>query len=141
MSLENEFSRPVRLIDIAASPVTRTIEADKSERTALALRLDLIGLERFEAATRLERSHGGRAISVVGRLKAAVTYRCCVTLKPFSAEIDEAFEAVLALDPELMGLTGVAEEQVEIDEDSPEEFIAGDTVNLGEIATQYLALA
>ena len=74
------------------------IKADEAERAAIARRLDLLGLDRFEAAVTLTRD--GDTVRAAGRLSAAATQACVATGEPVPARIDEADDLVFKPDPD-----------------------------------------
>ena len=65
------------------------IEADETERAALARRFDLIAVSAPTAAMTLVRS--GDAVTATGRVHASVTQSCIASGAPVAARIDEPF--------------------------------------------------
>lgn len=113
-----------------------TLEASAAERRALAARFDLVALDSLSADLRLDRIAAGDLVKVGGRVTATLAQRCVVTLEPAPAMIGADFERVFTQDaPEYTG-----EEEIEIGADDPEP-LAGDTLDLGEIVAEELALA
>jgi uncharacterized metal-binding protein YceD (DUF177 family) len=63
------------------------VEANDGERRAIARVLDLQALKSLTFAYRLRR-HGGGRIGLEGRLRAAVTQTCVVSLEPVESDLD-----------------------------------------------------
>lgn len=128
-----EFSRPERLDQIGGEPRTVRIEADEAERSALARRFGLPGVERLAAEFQLRREAGG--VRATGRVEGAVTQACSVSGEPLPARIDEAVDLRFAEEP-------VGAEEVELSADALDTLpIEGGAIDLGEAAAETLALA
>jgi uncharacterized metal-binding protein YceD (DUF177 family) len=111
------------------------IVADEEERAAVADRLGLLSLDRFEAHAMLSRD--GQAIRAAGRLKASLEQACVATGDPVPAHLDEAFE--LRFVPEPKG--GKADDEIELGEsDLDTIFHDGSAIDLGGAVTDTLAL-
>lgn len=129
-----EFSRPVRVEELeSGDEIGREIEADESERAALATRLGLVQMNSLSAEVTLRRLPGGVLIGASGRLTADVVQSCVVTMAPVSGHIDENFEELFA--PE-----GYEPGEHEEDGDVPEIF-DGHEIDIGELAAQLLSLS
>ena len=76
-----EFSRPFALDSLGHDAVTRRLEATPAERALLASRFGLLALDRLEAEVTLRWTAGG-VLRLDGRLRAAATQRCVVSLEP-----------------------------------------------------------
>ncbi len=131
--MNSEFPRPYRVHDIGGLVRQQMIEADGDERAALARRFDLIALNRLTGAIILIRDAAG--VRVTGQVHASGD-QACVT----------SGEAVPFLITEQLALlfTETAPDGAEVelsDADLDSEPLAGDTIDLGEIAAQALALA
>lgn len=132
-----EFSRQLDCERLGADAQAVDIEATADERRALAERLDLLALDRLEAALTAQREPG-KLIRIHGRMRASVTQSCVVTLQPVQDEIDEPVEMVYTEDP-----ASLAEDEVDLSVDEafwPEPVEHGG-VDLGEAIAQQLALA
>ena len=108
------------------------VEATAPERVALAARMGLPEMRSLKCNFDLHRPQAGR-ISAKGRLRAQVTQNCVLSLEPFDVEIDEAFEVCFVpagSESDELDLEGVDEVTYE-----------GDTLDLGEAASEQLALA
>src|SRR3954466_6668864 len=90
-----EFSRFVEADSVGTHRMERRITANPEERTALAKRFELVGIERLEAVFSLKRAGGG-VIHVSGELEADVTQSCVVTRAPVPAKVAESFSADFA---------------------------------------------
>lgn len=128
-----EFSRPMRAHEIGGNPRRQQIEASEAERGALALRFDLLVLDRLVADVTLRRDAAG--IRVTGQIDASGAQPCVATAEPVPFLITEPLALLLT--------EGVAEEDdIELaDNDLDSEALVGDIVDIGEIAAQALALA
>ena len=130
-----EFSRVVTLSKSDADK-TYEFKASEAECENLAKRFNLVALECFSASILLSRRKG---LKVEGKLTAAVTQVCRVTLQPFSSQVEDQFSTTLLphakrkeFDPE--------EEFNPADEDI--EYLSEDgSIDFGELLAQYLSLA
>ncbi len=134
-----EFSRPVALEDLPEEGLAVDLTADEGERAAVARRLGLRDVSRFGLRGRIDRDPASGGFWLSAELSAAVTQACVVTLDPVDAEIRIAVSrAFVAADP-----AEVMPEEGEIDataEDPPDP-APGGVADLGEVATEELALA
>jgi uncharacterized metal-binding protein YceD (DUF177 family) len=132
---EPEFSRPFPADRLGQSAVTETLLASPAECAALAKRLGLVELTQLSAVVSLEPTLGG-LIHVGGRLEADVVQNCVVTLVDFPSHVEDSFALEFGNSPAEFG------EEIELDPDyDPPEPIEGGVIDLGELVTQYLALA
>lgn len=132
-----EFSRPHPVRSIAAEPIEVAVEANDSERAALAKRFDLLSLSRLAAAITLERAEGG--ISASGKVSAEAEQACVVTGDRVPATIATDFSLRFVL--ESAQTQGGAAEIELADDDCDIVYFTGDSIDLGEAASQTLALA
>ncbi len=135
----NELPRPIKLKALPADPVV--IEADATERAALAARFGLAGIDALHAEVALEAR--GSAIRATGTLRAAIRQSCAISGEDFPAQIEEAIDLKFvehgALDPAVDEYAGI---EVELDaEDCDEIEYGGDAFDLGEAVAQTLGLA
>lgn len=132
---EPEFSRPFTADRLGQAAVTETLLAGPAECAALAKRLRLVELTQLSAVVTLERTLGG-LIHVSGRLEADVIQTCVVTLTDFPSHVEDSFTVDFGNAPAEFG------DEIELDPDyDPPEPIEGGIIDLGELVTQYLALA
>ena len=127
-----ELSRRISVNRIGAGGMEQTIEADAGERRALAIRLRIPSIASFSCHFRLSPPLRGQ-VSAEAELRAEITQLCVVSLEPFEATVRERF--ALRFVPE-----GVEED--EIDPEALDELpFSGDMIDLGETASEQLALA
>lgn len=136
-----EFSRPIPVDRLRRGPTTERIEADAAERAALADRFELEAIDSLTAELRLETTRDGM-VRVVGRLEAAVTQTCVVSLEPVPAAVSESFSALFA-PPEMIDENDdeIDLESLLSDEDDPPEAIVNNRIDIGELTAQHLSLA
>jgi len=84
------ISRPLKVEEIRDG-AGGEIDATQSEMADIAGMLDLVGLAGFAFTYRLHRGGAGR-LRLTGRLKAAVTQTCVVSLDPVETSIDVPVE-------------------------------------------------
>ncbi len=112
------------------------IVADEGERCAIADRLGLPGIHRFDAHATLSRD--GQSLRATGRVAASLEQSCVVTGEPVASHIDEPFEIVFM--PEPSG--GSADEEIELGEqDCDVVFHDGAAIDLGSAIADTLALS
>jgi len=110
--------------------------ADEAERAAIARRLDLAGLERFEAHVCLERA--GDVVRARGRLLASLGQTCVVTGEPVAAYVDEPFALMFVPEPPVAR----PDEEVELGAgDLDVIFHDGSAIDLGGALADTLALS
>ena len=112
------------------------LTADEGERAAVAKRLDLLSLDRFEAHVMLHRD--GKTVTCEGRVKAQLKQACIASGDPVLAAIDERFALRFVPAPTI----DAPEAELELDEDSLDTmFHDGQAIDLGEAIADTLALA
>src|SRR5262245_14412791 len=127
------WSVPLALSDVPESGRHLDLIADRQTRDAVAEHAGLSALPRLEASFDVM-PHERGGLHVVGRVSATVGQTCVVTLEPVENEVEEAIDLVFTHSDT------VGSADVEIPTaDVPEPLIAG-TVDLGEIATEFLIL-
>jgi len=136
---EPEFSRPFAADRLGQTIVTETLLAGPAECAALAKRLGLADLTQLSAVVTLERMLGG-LIHVTGRLEADVVQTCVVTLVDFPSHVEDSFAIDFGNAPAEFGPGHGNEIELDPNFDPPEP-IEGGIIDLGELVTQYLALA
>jgi uncharacterized metal-binding protein YceD (DUF177 family) len=111
------------------------LTADAQECAAIAARLGLLSLNRFEAHAALSRD--GQKVKATGRLKAALEQACVATGDSVPAHVDEPFELFFVPEPKV-------DEEVEIElggDDLDTVFHDGAAIDLGSAIADSLALA
>jgi uncharacterized metal-binding protein YceD (DUF177 family) len=130
-----ELSRPLRLDTLGAEPRAVEIEADESERAALARRFGLVGIDRLAARADVVRR--GEEVVARGRLSAEVVQSCVASGEPVPASVDEPFDLLFRPSP-----AARPDEEVELSEAELDiVFYDGAAVDLGEAVAESLALA
>ena len=113
------------------------LTADGQERQAIAERLRLPALERFDAHVALSRI-GSDMVRAHGRLHATLDQACVVTGDPVTAHVDEPFEILFM--PEPSGIQ--PDEEIELSTaDCDTVFHDGAAIDLGSALADTLALA
>jgi len=136
MTITPEFSRLVRLDTLSNQSRSINLEADATERAALAIRFDLVAIDRLEASAECVRD--GEAVEVTGRLSGEVTQSCVASGEPVPAKIDEPFMLRFVPAQSLDDQT----EEVELSESDCEVIgYSGGGIDLGEAVAETLALA
>lgn len=137
-------SHPVNVSVLPSGGRAETVEADAARRAALADAHDLVSVARFVAVIDVGRWRRD-GVRVAGTVRAQVTQRCVVTLKPLRAEVEAPFEALFV--PEGPALLGCDEPgagtEIDIDAegpDTPEPFVPP-MLDVGAVAEQFFALA
>jgi len=118
--------------------IEERIVATPLEREKLAKRFKIIEVSRFEALINVDRAEG-QMLAVTGRISADVVQECVVTLEPVPETINDTIDILFA-PPHLtkkdregpLGDLGDAE---------PPETIENGMIDLGELASQHLAMA
>jgi len=133
-----EFSRPFEADSFQHGTSEKTFKATKYECEALRHRFGFEALNHLSAKLEISRrGSGGRMkITVNGRLDAAISQNCVITLDSFDTAVKSEFQTIFdARDFEELG-------DIDVDlqvEDQPEPIIDG-IIDLGELISQSLAL-
>lgn len=135
---EIELSRIFYLTSLKASrKVNIDILASGAERKLLSIRCSLISLDYLRALVSVEQI-SPKEILVTGDIKAKTRQDCVVTLEPFSINIKTSFAQHYLTDSNDLDKETLIREAYKYDSS---EILMGDTIELGELITQYLALA
>ncbi len=137
------FSFPVKVGHISANAVAIRIEASESERAALAVLWNIIGVRSLEADLQVARWKRD-GVKVKGIVRAKIVQACVVTLDPVEASIEEEVESIFV--PEGSRLARIAANdtgEMVLDPDGPDipDVFSGDTIDVGEMVSEYVALA
>ena len=112
------------------------LSADAAECAAIADRLGLISLSRFDAHAMLARDDG--KVRATGRLKASLEQSCVATGEPVPAHVDEPFEILFLPEPK----AGRPDDEIELDAAELDTmFHDGSAIELGSAIVDSLALA
>jgi len=137
--LKSELQRLVRVKALPGEPIV--VEADAGERSTLAARFSLPGIDHLRAEIDVEQR--GAAIRATGTLDAAIRQSCAISGEDFPTQIHEALDLRFveqgALDPSTDEGAGL---EVELEADDCDEIeYLGDAFDLGEAVAQTLGLA
>jgi len=133
--MTDRFAHQLRLDQIREGERLELV-ADEAERSAIAQRLALPGIERLDAHVSLSRA--GDIVRASGRLQSALQQSCVVTSEPVPAHIDEPFELVFMPAP----TSGSPDEEIELGEgDCDVVFYDSGTIDLGTAIADTLALS
>lgn len=145
-----EWSHKIDADDIGAAPLRTTISASPQERKDLARRLRVDSVDSLEAQLVLKRDPKNMIVHVAGDLHAKVTQSCVVTLEPMEQKIETSVDGWYADPDAVVSLTKARRDRqsrgtdsefpVLEEKDDPEAIVNGE-IDLGELVTQYLALA
>lgn len=134
--MTTEFARVERLDTIGGEDRQVSIEANDTERLALARRFGLVALDHLTATFAVRREGG--AVIARGHVSAAVVQSCTVTAAPLTASVEE--DVALRFVEPSTGTGG--DEEVELSGDALDTIeIEGGGVDLGEAAAETMALA
>lgn len=133
----NELERLIKVKGLPGEPVI--VEADETERAALAARFGLSEVHHLRASVELEQRPN--AIRATGTLTASFLQPCAISAEDFAVEVDEPldlrFVELGAADP---AIDEDAEIELEAD-DCDEIDYSGEAFDLGEAVAQTLGLA
>lgn len=147
MSSIAEWSHNVDAAGLPEAGLAIVIEADAQARADLARRLQVTTIEDLRADVRVRRN--AMIYHVTGRVRARVVSPCIVTFAPVTQDIDEPFESFYADKTAAISLTRARHERqrqhdIELpmleESEDPEPLVNGQ-IDVGELASQYLALA
>ena len=150
------FSRPIDINRVPEGGLAQSLMATAEECAAIAAEITMPGIRALTADLEVRLISGGR-FEVRCYLKAEITHRCVVTLELFDSVVDQSVELLFAPsepDPITAGQHGSRHGQQESlrvttpltvagmddGEDLPDPII-DDMIDLGEVATEFLALA
>ena len=137
-----EFAHPVKLSKIGTDRLARTLRATAPEREALVRRFGLVGLGRLEANVELRRVAADGGVEVRGGFDADVVQTCVVTLEPVAATVTGEFALRFVPRPRDQGSEAANGRDIDITaEDGDTEYVDGDTIDIGEIVAQQMALS
>jgi uncharacterized metal-binding protein YceD (DUF177 family) len=141
----SEFARPFALDALRDRPVHQRLAAEPAERASLAKRLGILGIDRLEAELKVQRVRAGRAVRVEGRITAALSQACVVSLQPVAQSVDETFVTVFVPAEDMKPLPVDEEGAIDVDAMDPdeelEEPLPEGPLDLGELVAQEFAVA
>jgi uncharacterized metal-binding protein YceD (DUF177 family) len=127
-----EFSRLIPVDRIPETGLDERIEADDSERAALAQRFELPEILNLAVDFHITPWRRGR-IHVQGNVTAELVQRCVITLDPFPVELVFPIERFFIAE-------GARHDHVEELEGDEPDIVNGGAIDLGELAAEELAL-
>lgn len=132
------FERSIMLDTLGRAPLEESFEASGAERELLANRFDLLAVESFTGRYEILRQDDGSVV-VDGSFSADVVQACVRSLAPVPDHIADSFcvRFVPGLVPEPIDEDDL-ESLVDMEDQEPLE---GDSIPVGEIVAQYLALS
>lgn len=137
------LTRRLAVADLPPDGRSLTIEASETERAELARELDIPAVHRLVAEIEIKpwSRHGWR---MTGRVRAAVTQTCVVTLEPLEAEVDEAVDVKFVPEAEAERYRPKPDAAGEVDlgaepEDPPDVF-DGVALDPGRVAEEHFML-
>lgn len=140
--IRSPVSFPVNVARLPQKGQPVLIEADASQRVALAEEHGLTSVESYRAdllVTKWKRN----GVKVSGRVEAEITQACIVTLDPVRSKIDEDVEAVFLPEDSKLGREGFhVGGEILLDAegpDSPETF-SGDIIDVGALAEEFFGM-
>lgn len=128
-----DWSRAVA--EIGDKGLTETRSADAAERARVAEALDLLAVDRLEAAYSI-RPRGKTGYLLKGTLSAQLTQACVVSLEPVPARVEAKFSVLFK--PEVEGRGSDLDFDPVAEEDEP-EVIENGRIAVGRIVYEHLA--
>lgn len=137
------FSYPVKVGHVSANPVSVHLEANARELEGLAELWQVVAVKFFKAELQIARWKKD-GIRLRGRVEAEIVQSCVVTLEPVESRIDEPFEQIFVPEgSKLARLVTSETAEMMVDPEGPDlpEAFTGDTIDAGEVVTEFAALA
>ena len=139
---ESPLTFPVNIARLPERGMPVRIVATEVQRGELATVHDLLSVEKLEAEI-VVTTWKSRGIRVSGRVRAAISQSCIVTLEPVASRIDEQITAVFAPEGSRL-LRPDMDEGGEIlldaeGPDGPEPFV-GNEIDVGALVEEFFAL-
>lgn len=133
MTVTTELSRPIAVAQIRAEGLAVVVRATSEECAAVAVRMGLPAIQSLQCRFELSVEDDGVSILAAGALHAEVTQVCVASAEEFQSPVAEQF---------VIRFVPAGTEQVEPDPEAPDEIpYTGNTIDLGEAATEQLGLA
>jgi uncharacterized metal-binding protein YceD (DUF177 family) len=134
------FDAVVRIDKLPSSGRSIAVDADDSEREAIARAMDIVSVQRFVAELSVVPFRGG--LRAQGRLVADVTQASVVSFEPVDEHIEEEIDRVF-LPAQRQGQSPApgAEIFVDLEDDDFPDHIDGPEVDLSALLMESLALA
>lgn len=150
IAVKPEWSHIIDVRKLEEEPLDVQVKATEQECRDVANRLQVVSIESAEISAKIIRETGTHVFCVKGVIKATLTQNCVVSLEPVSESVEDVFEAWFADDKDVVSLEKVRRERqnqfvesempISDEHDDPEPLMDGH-IDIGELATQQLALA
>jgi hypothetical protein len=134
------FSRPVEAATIPPAGRLFEIAADAAERAATARLLGLPAIAKLDASLTMS-PYGTDGVSVEGEVYARLTQTCVVTSEDFESEIVAPVEIRFSPDGRDPDADIDLDDLIDPEAEDPPDRLVGGRVDLGSVATEFLALA
>jgi uncharacterized metal-binding protein YceD (DUF177 family) len=134
------FSRPVHLREIPPTGRHFAIEATEDERRTFARQLGLPAVAALTAKFHVTpfRKDG---LAVNGTIRARLTQICVVTAEPFESEVEAPVDIRFSPDGQDPNAEFDLAELNDPEAEDPPDLLAGDTIDLDAVISEFLALA
>jgi uncharacterized metal-binding protein YceD (DUF177 family) len=119
-------------LDRVGEGLRYVVTSSEAERQAVAARMGLVALPAFTCVFELKRADRG-CVMAAGELRATAVQTCVISLEVFEEEIAEDFLVKFVPD-------GTQSEELDLEAEDEIPYV-GTTLDLGEAATEQLALA
>lgn len=135
-----DWTRLVRLHELARGPLTLTLEPDAGQRAKIAHDLGLETLPRLAATVTVAPWLDG--VELIGRFEAVVEQICGVSLDPFEQPLEGEIEvrAVPRGSPHAQAEES-GEMELDLDAPDPPDLLADDAIDVAHYVVEHLALA
>lgn len=134
--MQNEFSRLIDLTKLSSIDTLLTFKADEKECADVAKRFDLVSVSSLSGSCTIIHDTQEECYRINGDIKAKCEQRCIVTLKPVAETIQESFSVWLR--PSSRQEEDESNEELDPYDDI--DYYVGDSIDMGEIITQYLSV-
>jgi uncharacterized metal-binding protein YceD (DUF177 family) len=134
-----EWSRPIRLHELARGALDLRLEPNAAERARIANELGLESLPALAAAITVRPWLDG--VEIRGRFKARVEQLCSVSLEPFEQDLEGVIE-VRAVPPGSPNAPAESGHELELAADAPDppDVLEGEEVDVAAYVVEHLAL-
>lgn len=134
------FSRPVQLREIPPTGRHFIVETNADERQAVAQQLGLPAIAALSAKLQVMpfRKDG---LAVDGTIHARLTQVCVVTAEPFENEVEAPVDIRYSPDGKDPNADFDLAELNDPDAEDPPDLLVGDSIDLGAVVSEFLALA
>lgn len=134
-SPDPEFSQIVNVRDLPKDGAKYSISVNSEDCIKLATRFGLVQINKLNAKLRLDRQ-ARSAVRLSGKIEAQITQTCVVTLEPVREDISVDIDIIFRPNFDEFTL-----DNSEFDSALDFEPLPGDTLDLGEIVSEELALS